>query len=90
MIGRLYTWRGRTWRVLVRWLYPERAFMVCGGCGRIRPGRTLEPDLGGWFCLGCGAEVLVSKGTPRNVLIEDIETGERVVRPFRGLRKATA
>jgi hypothetical protein len=25
--------------------------------------------------------------TPRNVLIENAETGERLVRPFRGLRK---
>lgn len=24
---------------------------------------------------------------PRNVLLEDVETGERIVRPFRGLRR---
>lgn len=24
---------------------------------------------------------------PRNILIEDVKTGRRVVRPFRGLRK---
>jgi hypothetical protein len=24
---------------------------------------------------------------PRNVLIENVETGERIVRPFRGLRR---
>jgi hypothetical protein len=90
VIGRLYTWRGRTWRVLTRWLYPERAFMVCSGCGRMQPGCTLEPDLGGFFCLTCGSLVLVRRGCPRNVLIEDVETGERVVRPFRGLRRAAA
>lgn len=47
MIGRVYTWRGGEWRVLIRW-----------------QGRG-----------------------PRNVLIENVATGERVVRPFRGLRR---
>lgn len=47
MVGRRYTWRGKTWTVITRWR-------------------------------GAG---------PRNVLIES-DDGERVVRPFRGLRRA--
>ena len=30
------------------------------------------------------------RGPRRNVLLEDVETGERLVRPFRGLRKVEA
>lgn len=29
----------------------------------------------------------MDRGPRRNVLLEDVETGERIVRPFRGLRK---
>jgi hypothetical protein len=51
VIGRRYTWRGRTWELVARG----------------------EP---------------FDRGPRRNVLLRDVETGELVVRPFRGLRRA--
>lgn len=51
MIGHLYRWRGRVWKLLARG----------------------EP---------------FDRGPRRNVLLEDVESGERTVRPFRGLRRA--
>ena len=44
-----------------------------------------------YFCKGEPDRVLVKWGRgggPRNVLIEYISDGRKVVRPFRGLRKA--
>jgi hypothetical protein len=56
----------------------------CGSCGAMwtehRPAGHHSVD--GWRPGG--------RPVIRNVLIEDVETGERVVRPFRGLRRARA
>lgn len=53
----------------------------CGACGAMWiPGTdTGHRPMNGWQPGG--------RPTIRNVLIEDVETGERVVRPFRGLRR---
>ena len=91
MVGRLYTWRTRTWRVLERWRNAPGSFgvvapaatFVCRDCGTINP--PADPGL---TCGLCGGWRQVRRGAPRNVLIEDVETGERIVRPFRGLRRA--
>lgn len=68
------------------------------GCGRIL---TVNPrDERPYTCSCSEAEALTdwhplnttwraTLGGPRNVLLEDIETGARTVRPFRGLRKVT-
>lgn len=100
MIGRVYRWRGRLWRVIVRWRDAGRAgepySAVCDECGSIiYP--AIDPAKG-WVpnCVCTGDPVQFNPGrrqhgtAPRNVLIEDVETGERVVRPFRGLRKVAS
>ena len=87
MVGREYEWAGRRWRVLARWappaamrtwVFPDGETVVSRGVRAMlrfdREGSTAAR------CVGGGAG-------PRNVLIEDVVTGERVVRPFRGLRK---
>ena len=83
MIGRVYTWRGRRWTVLARWRpipLGERT-MICPGCGLVLD----RPSI--WCsCVPMPDSYLFAAG-PRNVLIED-EDGNRVVRPFRGLRRA--
>lgn len=130
MIGRLYRWRGETWRVLARWRdgrgSPDQRSWVCDGCGRLlRPGMTIGfcrcgmgaacyvtwagavaegvDERGSWHAAGPGEWARYQGRAPRNVLIERVEmravtiesgcddlvgTGELVVRPFRGLRRA--
>ena len=103
VIGRLYTWRGAVWLLLVRWAGPPHtaAEWRCDACGRIRgahPGRGAVPHL----CFGGELRQMRRVGGPvRNVLLERLDyagveelgivpwirTGDRVVRPFRGLRR---
>lgn len=95
MVGRTYCWQGRVWRVIARWRDGGRSgdpySAVCDECGSI-----LFPAINsrGWvpICRCTGDPIEFNPGrrqhgtAPRNVLIEDVETGQRVVRPFRGLR----
>lgn len=85
MVGRSYVWRGRVWRVIARWRHVpalERT-CLCPGCGLV-----LEPAGPALFCDCVPMPDTQVLGVIRNVLIEDVQTGERVVRPFRGLRRA--
>ena len=85
MTGRVYRWRGRLWRVLARWRTPPLAerTSVCPECGRI------DHNQGpwSWVCECVPMPDARYRLAVRNVLIEDVETGERVVRPLRGLRR---
>lgn len=121
MVGRLYTWRGQTWRVLERWGRPgvgsPVTFVcpVCGACGQSAEGVLVGRLI--YRCAWChehGREVFMRRagGPPRNVLLERVVLvgavagapgsglwvspgsvlapgvpAERVVRPFRGLRR---
>ena len=84
MVGREYTWAGRRWRVLCRWRTPaltERSW-ACPGCGHI------VTDKGSWACECVPMpDIDWSPRVVRNVLIQDVVSGELVTRPFRGLRK---
>lgn len=91
MVGRLYTWQGRTWKVICRWRNAPQSFgviapgatFVCRDCGTINP-----PSEPGLTCGLCGGWRQRRAGAPRNVLLADVDTGSRIVRPFRGLRRA--
>ena len=86
MVGREYRWHGRVWRVIARWAppAPDKTFVTREGEIIISRARQVwSPYPSHARCVGYGQG-------PRNVLLEDVETGERVVRPFRGLRKAAA
>ena len=103
MIGREYILPGLAskyhpkprWRVVLRWAKPSHQTHVCGVCGDIR--ELPRSARGVWAAEHVhGRDLPLRDGVfthrrlgdgPRNVLIEDVETGERVVRPFRGLRK---
>lgn len=87
MVGRVYRWRGETWRVLARWRTPEghERWGVCPGCGLL-----LGPT-GPIFCHCVPMpDAVYFNSAPRNVLLENVTTGRRTVRPFRGLRRAAA
>lgn len=97
MIGRVYRWRGELWRVLARWLPPGecRPTFVCPTCGNVTlAGRGAVGQWGS--CCIPSSEWRTGQythrriaGGPRNVLIENVTTGVRVVRPSRGLRKVS-
>ena len=92
MVGRCYRWDGRVWRVIARWqdvpqshgVVAPGATFVCESCGAI------NPPCGSDLLCTCGGQRRARRGAPRNVLIEDVETGHRTVRPFRGLRRVNA
>jgi hypothetical protein len=75
VIGRLYTWRGAVWLLVVR----AEPFVAAPGMGPMRNVliERVEPY----------PEVMRPRGNPRRHE-GDLwwHTGERVVRPFRGLR----
>ena len=77
MIGRLYTWQGAVWLLLVRWAPPSRddTEWRCNDCGRIRlahPDRTAVPHV----CLAHDEPTTRPmrrvRGPVRNVLLEQV------------------
>jgi hypothetical protein len=79
VIGRTYLLKGEPVKVLARWRKPDGYQSCCPCCGAIYFEPTDE-------CCGRPPEV-IEKPKLRNVLIEFAD-GRRIVRPFRGLRRA--
>jgi len=69
MVGRVYRWRGETWRVVVRW------------AGRAPRNVLIERVEACYRDEDCAMYACSCRNTGWRPV------GERVVRPFRGLRK---
>lgn len=72
MIGRCYRWRGAVWRVVARGKPFDRGPRRNVLLERVEPCLAHDDAPIAWCCQGTGWRAV----------------GERVVRPFRGLRRA--